>query len=55
MKRYRHLDISTFAYWNVADDDEEEDLWNFHIILKHCGLFGGRGEKTKKYILNYSI
>jgi hypothetical protein len=55
MKRYRYLDISTFALWNTAEDEEcdAEDLWNFHITLKHCGLFDGRGAKTKKNILNY--
>jgi hypothetical protein len=55
MKRYRHLDISTFTLWNTAEDEDSdaEDLWNFHITLKHCGLFGGRGAKRKKSILEY--
>jgi hypothetical protein len=55
MKRYKHSDISTFACWNVIEDEEldNEDIWNFNITLKHCGLFNGRGEKTKKHILHY--
>ena len=55
MKRYRYSDISVFATWNVAEGAEwdDEDLWNFHITINNCGLFGGSGLKRKEDILDY--
>ena len=55
MKRYTYSDISVFASWNVAEGEEwdDEDIWNFHITLRHCGLFGENGLKRKEDILDY--